>query len=343
MTKASVQLISGFLGAGKTSFISALLHHRPNTLKVAVIINEVASIGVDGSLLSAESASGQIEIKQIAGGCICCTNGPLVRTTLIRILKDVQPDIILIEPSGLGEPSAIYRLITEQSFKNHLTVLPSICVISAASLADQRYLEHPVFKEQATFAKHWLITRIESEANTELLINKFAKTQNPNQIQFAPTLASLDQLAEAYWQQLPTLTVDDSCGIEELALSPISPRLPEPKSNQWLIQEQSHGITASIQSSQCIPFVQQDLVVSQITHLIESNTTHLWRAKGALRFSDEQSSLFQLANDKLAWQHHQITTNTTSLIAFIFAKETSMQAIQLFTEQLNAILAILKD
>ena len=103
MTK--VDLISGFLGAGKTTLIQKLLPEVYKNQKVVLIENEFGEIGIDGSFLKETG----IIVNEINSGCICCTLQGDFRLALMKVVEDYHPDIILIEPSGVGKLSDILQ------------------------------------------------------------------------------------------------------------------------------------------------------------------------------------------------------------------------------------------
>ncbi len=105
MTK--IDIISGFLGAGKTTLIKKLLKEALNGTKVVLIENEFGEIGIDGGFLK-ESG---IEITEMNSGCICCSLVGDFETSLKQVMEQYSPERILIEPSGVGKLSDVMRAI----------------------------------------------------------------------------------------------------------------------------------------------------------------------------------------------------------------------------------------
>ena len=105
MTK--IDIISGFLGAGKTTFIKKLLQEAISGEQVVLIENEFGEIGIDGGFLKDSG----IEIREMNSGCICCS---LVRDfgkSLAEVLTTYKPDRIIIEPSGVGKLSDVMKAV----------------------------------------------------------------------------------------------------------------------------------------------------------------------------------------------------------------------------------------
>ena len=100
--------IAGFLGAGKTTLMIQIGKSLGEAgTKVAIIVNEIGEIGVDGALIDAYG----IPATEITQGCICCTLSGSLQNTLRILEKEYKPDVILIEPTGIALPSKINFLI----------------------------------------------------------------------------------------------------------------------------------------------------------------------------------------------------------------------------------------
>lgn len=97
-------IITGFLGVGKTSAILNLMKNKPVNERWAVLVNEFGEIGVDGSLIQGNQATQQVFIREVPGGCMCCAAGLPMQIALNQLLTEAKPDRLLIEPTGLGHP-----------------------------------------------------------------------------------------------------------------------------------------------------------------------------------------------------------------------------------------------
>ncbi len=98
-----IDIISGFLGSGKTTLIKKLLNEKLSSEKVVIIENEFGEIGIDGGILKNTG----IQIREINAGCICCTLLGNFDAALKDVLKKYHPDRVIIEPSGVGKLSDI--------------------------------------------------------------------------------------------------------------------------------------------------------------------------------------------------------------------------------------------
>lgn len=145
-----VNLVLGFLGVGKTTAIRHLLGHRPQGERWAVLVNEFGEIGVDARLLDDTG----IAVKQIPGGCMCCAAGPVTRVALNSLLRQERPDRLLIEPSGLGHPADILRLLQGPEYQGVLQVASVITLLDPRHLVQSRYQTHPLFRDQLRLADY---------------------------------------------------------------------------------------------------------------------------------------------------------------------------------------------
>ena len=105
MTK--IDIISGFLGAGKTTLIKKLLQEALNGQKVVLIENEFGEIGIDGGFLK----DAGIQITEMNSGCICCSLVGDFGSALKKVVEQYHPDRIIIEPSGVGKLSDVIAAV----------------------------------------------------------------------------------------------------------------------------------------------------------------------------------------------------------------------------------------
>ena len=125
MTK--IDIISGFLGAGKTTLIKKLLKEALNGQKVVLIENEFGEIGVDGGFLKEAG----IEIKEMNSGCICCSLVGDFGTSLKEVMEIYHPERILIEPSGVGKLSDVAAAVANVDFEEEIVLNSAVAVVDA--------------------------------------------------------------------------------------------------------------------------------------------------------------------------------------------------------------------
>lgn len=146
-------IITGFLGVGKTSAILQFLKNKPLTERWAVLVNEFGEIGIDGSLIAGQQTAEQgVFIREVPGGCMCCAAGVPMKIALNQLLKTAKPDRLLIEPTGLGHPKEILQLLTSEHYQHTLCLQKTLTLVDARNLKDQRYTQHETFNQQIAIA-----------------------------------------------------------------------------------------------------------------------------------------------------------------------------------------------
>lgn len=141
MSKVPATVITGFLGAGKTTLIRHLIENAGGR-RLALIINEFGDVGVDGSLVKGcgDEACPDDDIIELANGCICCTVADDFLPTMQRLLdRDVPPDHIIIETSGLALPKPLVKAFQWPDIRTRATVDGVIALIDADALAAGRF------------------------------------------------------------------------------------------------------------------------------------------------------------------------------------------------------------
>jgi cobalamin biosynthesis protein CobW len=133
-------IVTGFLGAGKTTLIRHLLQN-PGGRKIALIVNEFGDVGFDGQVLAdcGSEACAPDEIIELANGCICCTVADDFLPAMEKILARAEPpDHIVIETSGLALPQPLVKAFTWPSVKGRVTVDGVVTVVDASAVAEGR-------------------------------------------------------------------------------------------------------------------------------------------------------------------------------------------------------------
>jgi G3E family GTPase len=146
-------IITGFLGAGKTSTILQLLKSKPEAERWAILVNEFGEIGVDQALLQGQTAEKTgVFIREVPGGCMCCTAGVPMQVALNQLLSKARPDRLLIEPTGLGHPAEVLKTLTDEHYQDVLAINKTITLVDARQLSDFRYTENETFIQQIAIA-----------------------------------------------------------------------------------------------------------------------------------------------------------------------------------------------
>ena len=145
LAKTPVTIVTGFLGAGKTTLIRHILSQAGGR-RLALIINEFGDVGVDGDLLRncADDACPREAIIELANGCICCTVADdFVPAVSALLAREPKPDHIVIETSGLALPKPLVKAFDWPGLRTRLTVDGVIAVVDAAAVAEGRFADDP--------------------------------------------------------------------------------------------------------------------------------------------------------------------------------------------------------
>lgn len=144
-------VITGFLGVGKTTAIRHLLDRKPRDERWAVLVNEFGEVGVDGGLFGPEK-DGEVFIREVPGGCMCCAAGLPMQVALNQLLARARPQRLLIEPTGLGHPREVLEALSDAVRAGVLELHATLTLVDARCIGDERYLRSDTFRQQLEVA-----------------------------------------------------------------------------------------------------------------------------------------------------------------------------------------------
>jgi len=172
-------VITGFLGVGKTSAILHLLNQKPSHERWAILVNEFGEIGVDGSLLEGQSSSQEgIFIREVPGGCMCCASGLPMQIALNQLLARARPDRLIIEPTGLGHPKEVLQVLSSEYYKDILSLQKTLTLVDARKLSDPRYINHETYNQQIKVADTIVGNKLDLYEDEDIaILNAFVKKQ----------------------------------------------------------------------------------------------------------------------------------------------------------------------
>ena len=187
-----IDVVSGFLGAGKTTLIKKLLKDAVDATKTVLIENEFGEIGIDGGFLE-ESG---IEIKEMSQGCICCSLVGDFGTSLKEVINTYSPERILIEPSGVGKLSDVLKAIERVAGELDVKINSAVAVVDAskAKMYSKNFGEF--FVNQIEYAGTVILSRTDT-ASAEKIAEAVAivKEHNPKATVITTPLDQLDAKA----------------------------------------------------------------------------------------------------------------------------------------------------
>jgi G3E family GTPase len=178
--KVPVNIISGFLGSGKTTAIINLLKQKENDEEWAVIINEFGKVSTDGQTLKSNLVAGSV--FDISGGCICCSAKGYFSENLIAIIQTGNYSRIIIEPSGLGGIEMVSEIVGSNP---GMQLMPVICMVDILGIENPRLQLNPIYRAQISkcsviaFSKCDLLKdAAEKDRLMELFKSTFPEKQN---------------------------------------------------------------------------------------------------------------------------------------------------------------------
>lgn len=290
-TRVPVTVVTGFLGAGKTTLLNRLLSDLAGR-RFAVIVNEFGDIGIDGDLIE----TGEEELIELSSGCICCVvRGDLIRG--LRTLLTEKPDLdgIIIETTGLANPSPVIQtLVIDQVIGAQCRLDSVLCVIDAAHVLNQ--LEDGTdAADQIAFSDHLVLNKID-DATAPLddiearlrQINPFAPITRTNRSS-VPASTILDRHGfdlDRIEAQLPPDTDHhhhdhiDSTGIASVSLTCDAP-LDGAKLEEWLQELLSRQGSTILRTKGILSIGGEDqkLVLQAVNMMLEGDYVGVWETE----------------------------------------------------------------
>ncbi len=212
-----ILVISGFLGAGKTTFIKELAHRTHKDF--AVMENEYGEVGIDGQLLSGqgEEPSEKLNIWELTEGCICCSMKSDFASSILTIANTVDPEYLVVEPTGVGLLSKVMENIRQIQY-DRISLLKPVTILDGNSF-DHYLREYPeIYRDQIAAAGSILVSKMEG-ADKEDLGRLHAQLEkiNPEAEIFTSHYTSNP---DGWWEELLARPLDASQAIQTKAETP---------------------------------------------------------------------------------------------------------------------------
>ncbi len=270
-----VTIITGFLGAGKTTLLNNLIRkHRDK--KFAIIENEFGEIGIDGALIVGANDN----IFELSNGCICCSlNGDFYETIFTLLDKDYEFDHLLVETTGIADPSTIINaFVATREIQMKLMVDSVVCLADAINVED-------LMEEQPEVKKQLAIADI-------ILLNKTSDVAKDYADKIATMLSAMNPLAKVYPVHHANIEQHDVIGTFAYAGKEVEKSIID-FSKMTLAnaseQHQQHKITA--EGFQFDGSFDDKLFTMWIQHFVSFNKNTIFRIKGILSINTMEERL----------------------------------------------------
>lgn len=277
-TRIPVYLINGFLGSGKTTaLIKCIEYFKKKNKRPAIILNELGNINLEKHLFKGES------LYELLNGCICCS----IQDDLKKILDDMvtlanenKMDVLLVEGTGVANPSEIHTVFQTGSFKDRFSIESSICVVDGTKL--QSYLS--VFSSSKEVRE---LQREQLESATAIAINKIDLLNYEQLEKIKKIIRKINGSAEIVSTSYADRLIERLEKIVAISL----PLLEETS------RKKHHDIKA-IKLNKL-----ENMSRKKIYHMVKSLDSRLLRAKGIIWDQNDQNWYhFQYSSGRLNWE-----------------------------------------
>jgi G3E family GTPase len=175
-TRFDVELVAGFLGAGKTTYIRRLLAAAGASVRTIVLVNDFGAMGIDGSLLSGHGA----DVVELPNGCICCSMSQDLASQLVGIVARWTPRRIIIEPSGVADVAAVLAVLGRPELRLHVDRLHVCTIVDTSKFLRDYARMLTYFEAQAMAANLIVLNKIDAADPAEVdIIEDTLKALNP--------------------------------------------------------------------------------------------------------------------------------------------------------------------
>jgi G3E family GTPase len=157
-----VNLVTGFLGVGKTTAVIDLLRRKPPGAPWAVLVNEYGDVSIDGALIEGAGPDG-VTVREVGGGCVCCTSAPYLGVALHFLLLDAKPERLIVETTGLGHPARLLDTL-RRDYAGRLEVRATLGLVDPADFAKPEMRTNPVFADQIQMADVLVMNKLDTAA-----------------------------------------------------------------------------------------------------------------------------------------------------------------------------------
>jgi len=172
-------LLGGYLGSGKTTYLNRLLSEA-NGRKLAVLVNDFGAINIDARLVE-----GSVDdVVALQNGCICCSLAMGMQSAILKVLKrDVKPEAIVIEASGVADPGEVAKTLSDEALRPYASLELIISMLDCENLSSYQPAELKLIREQLRYSGIVLLTKIDQASAANMSgAKKLACEMNPGAV-----------------------------------------------------------------------------------------------------------------------------------------------------------------
>ena len=264
----AVYLISGFLGSGKTTFLNRIIHAFPRHGKLMILMNEFGETGVDGVLIDNDDLT-MLEISRGSIFCVC------VKTDFIKglmnIARNIQPDVLIIEATGVANPSDLKRDLRLSIFQDRFQLREQFCIIDAGNFKDA-YDTFTSVEKQLESATVFIINKVdEADDGVVREVKEIVRRHHPDPAFYETVYADIpltkylpETLGPETRDEVPTIPVSDQT-LEDVM--------------EKLLQDPGASLTP-LDRLVSVPFLWKGVHCSQFEEMMALIPAGMVRAKG---------------------------------------------------------------
>jgi G3E family GTPase len=291
-----VDIVFGFLGSGKTTFITRILEGWGKDEKMVVLVNEFGEVGIDGDLLAGKG----VQIVEMPSGCICCTLQTDFRAQLLNISQTINPQRVIIEPTGVASIAQVKGIIQAQLFENIVEEIHNILITDATSFIDFYRCNRNFVESGVRNAHVVLLNKCDKVKKIKAAVTKDAISAINPKVPVLMTEFGAVEWGE-YQAALSTAPqISLSSLMREISLAEAADEEPHHEGEEHLHEEED---ALGYESFSCIyelSFDRQELE-RLFQELNSTRMGEIVRAKGIFKV-DNQWIVMQLASGDVSWQ-----------------------------------------